>query len=751
MTVVLSWNVTSWLTLLTKIKEQYGSWEEFFFAKHGADVVCLQEMKSPRDRVAAHPAEFGFGPGLKVDVFIACCHRHQRNGYNGVATIVRKGITSSVDAKCFGDKELDDEGRCLLTRHGKLSVFNVYVPAACAGAQLEFKMRFLEALLHKVNDERSAGQHVVVAGDLNISRRGIDTPKSVRRIDMALLAHCQHTAEHEAAILQALADVAVEELSPTSFCVTVGGKDVGRKSSSREDAEEAAIEFGLEETRFQGKMNSYVISPANSISIARFKEVVSVATPRHLTEPEVEDLVAEGMSNSPHCAVEWLEGLVGADGAFWDVWAEEQPLARCRATHWNQSYNLRYSNTGSRLDYILVDRELVPQIDRSGAALTSEAHALALATANNRWQPAREGIPDAADPVYDSQFEQEEGIRSARMVYFPPKWSDHIGVALTLPGTIVEQQLVMNPKTRHAQPHRSNPSIAGFLQKPQQKAVASEGTSHNGEEVHGVRAVAELPSVSKASVDDAAPAPEKAPAADAAPKKLAKNEEAKSGANDTTPAKLADEAKMPVAVDSATPAPVNNAAPALDNAVATAAKKAAPKKRAAMDKAAGQKSMPRVAFQFTDDQRRWVLQNRTKPQFMAQDVINQFPEIGVGLRTVQRALENVFPSERRLKSGADDTIPPEAPEDAPRTQPAERKEDGKPKLAPKKAGGTAKRSAAPSVDDAAPDAAPKKLAKNEKAKSNTDEARSDAPKGEKRKGDKAGQGSLDGWLTKTRN
>jgi AP endonuclease-2 len=142
----------------------------------GADIVCLQETKVKEDAITAQDALVGMG----YESFWA--FSTSRKGHSGVATYVReqprtparaqaqsKASTPSADAgaggavttcyspvaafdKPFGDSELDDEGRCLVTDHGAFVVINVYVPNAGDGGsaggrpRLEYKLLFLAAL-----------------------------------------------------------------------------------------------------------------------------------------------------------------------------------------------------------------------------------------------------------------------------------------------------------------------------------------------------------------------------------------------------------------------------------------------------------------------------------------------------------------------------------------------------------------------------------------------------------------------------
>jgi hypothetical protein len=79
-------------------------------------------------------------------------------GFNGVGTLVRRRpgappVTANPTA--LGSIELDSEGRCLVTDHGTLMIFNVYVPNSGSGSsRLPYKLRFLQALRERMIEVR---------------------------------------------------------------------------------------------------------------------------------------------------------------------------------------------------------------------------------------------------------------------------------------------------------------------------------------------------------------------------------------------------------------------------------------------------------------------------------------------------------------------------------------------------------------------------------------------------------------------
>ena len=61
----------------------------------------------------------------------------------------------------------------------------------------------------------------------------------------------------------------------------------------------------------------------------------------------------------------WFSSVIEDDGMV-DTFAHCHPDARDRFTCWDQSTNRRYVNEGSRIDYILVDRGLMPYVEKGG-------------------------------------------------------------------------------------------------------------------------------------------------------------------------------------------------------------------------------------------------------------------------------------------------------------------------------------------------------------------------------------------------
>eukprot|EP00730_Choanoeca_flexa_P001014 TRINITY_DN10440_c0_g2_i5.p1 TRINITY_DN10440_c0_g2~~TRINITY_DN10440_c0_g2_i5.p1 ORF type:complete len:726 (+),score=140.60 TRINITY_DN10440_c0_g2_i5:20-2197(+) len=171
---IISWNVAGWLPTLKLIRRWHGSLENYLSLLQ-VDILCIQEVKIQRQKLEQDPQQCGaFIDGY--DTFYSCCELPgQLQGLNGVATFVRKGLTSSADARPFREPSLDIEGRAIVTKHAQLAVINVYVPNESSGcSRLPYKAKFLAALSKLMQQLKSQGYNIILLGDLNIARRAQD-------------------------------------------------------------------------------------------------------------------------------------------------------------------------------------------------------------------------------------------------------------------------------------------------------------------------------------------------------------------------------------------------------------------------------------------------------------------------------------------------------------------------------------------------------------------------------------------------
>ena len=105
----VSWNVNG---VRAAHKKGFGDW----FKKEKADVVCLQETKAQPDQLTPEI--------LNPNGYHGEFHWGEKKGYSGVATF-SKTVPDKVE-RGFGIKEFDNEGRVLATKHGDVTLFNIF-------------------------------------------------------------------------------------------------------------------------------------------------------------------------------------------------------------------------------------------------------------------------------------------------------------------------------------------------------------------------------------------------------------------------------------------------------------------------------------------------------------------------------------------------------------------------------------------------------------------------------------------------
>lgn len=410
--LLVSWNVASWSTAYKMICSQHGSFKEWL-SRHKIDILCLQEVKLTTQKLEAESA--AVGASIEGYESFWCLVKTQKDkGFNGVATYAPTGCTYRADCRPLGEDELDDEGRCIMTDHGKFIIFNVYVPNASSVDRMRFKMRFLRALQRRMQSERDSnpGKHIILVGDLNIARRPRDCTLLSRRIPLDVLLNKEKARRHlrtkddhlcsEAQIslqgcwdrvLQALKTRHVKEMvvnkaqgKAIKFMLLVTGPDgtshkLGGPFETQDDAERA---YKFEEGRSihfadSDGVHDDVVRKPMSMCLGDLLDLLQ-AVGVNWTQKMVR-AVGEifGESYSAKCTIDWLEFLLqgGTPGGstdstkmeMVDTFHELRPLAKDRFTCWNQYTNRRYSNDGCRIDYIIVDRPFFDQYVMVGVPL----------------------------------------------------------------------------------------------------------------------------------------------------------------------------------------------------------------------------------------------------------------------------------------------------------------------------------------------------------------------------------------------
>lgn len=158
----LSWNVNG---IRASAKKGLLDW----LTSENADFVCLQETKAHQEQLPPELRNFIDGSGHPYKVYWA---QAQRKGYSGTAILAKQ---EAEKIETLGISEFDDEGRTVIADFGAFTLVSAYFPNSQeAGARLDYKLRFCDAVLAFCENQQKAGRHVIVAGDYNIAHTPID-------------------------------------------------------------------------------------------------------------------------------------------------------------------------------------------------------------------------------------------------------------------------------------------------------------------------------------------------------------------------------------------------------------------------------------------------------------------------------------------------------------------------------------------------------------------------------------------------
>ncbi|MBI4423883.1 MAG: exodeoxyribonuclease III [Elusimicrobia bacterium] len=174
---LLSWNVNG-----VRAVERKGFLDWFRGSK--PDVLCLQETKAMPEQLS---------PALRaVEGYQVGWDWAEKKGYSGVATYSRAPHRDMV--RGLGIDQYDREGRVLVTRFPRFTLYNVYFPNGKARPErLAYKLAFYDDFFRLLEERRRAGEKkVVICGDVNTAHREIDLarPKENRATSGFLPEEC---------------------------------------------------------------------------------------------------------------------------------------------------------------------------------------------------------------------------------------------------------------------------------------------------------------------------------------------------------------------------------------------------------------------------------------------------------------------------------------------------------------------------------------------------------------------------------
>mmetsp|Transcript_11713 Transcript_11713/g.21909 ORF Transcript_11713/g.21909 Transcript_11713/m.21909 type:complete len:612 (-) Transcript_11713:159-1994(-) len=502
-----------------------------FLKLHGdPDILCIQEHKIPLHQLSSRSEPFGCAELDGYESFWSCCVDKSRKGFNGVVTFVKCGMVQYANVRPFQCDKLDDQGRAVMTDHGDFVVFNVYVPASC-GMPLSYKMKFLNALRRAIRIQKEVGRKkVILAGDLNISHTGIDVHWSYRSIQInhVLLNTStnsnSNTSSHDGNHATIIADgnddddsnvwkqevtqhwETIQNALSTIEAVPITTKNVAtgttfqkyraRVTVKQHNFPERKVFLGGYQPSVEMCLScvnfdevTYYDEDLNTECIARKSNLVPLDTLVELmskivgiewdvsTIRIISSYAANLERSSPPS--KWLSTFLKEDGMV-DAFRYLHPNAQGRFTCWNQQTNCRFENIGTRIDYTVVDGDMVQYMDNDGSQklrcchfadesnFGSEEAALHAATASGLFQGAGfegGGIAPATQRALDTQF----GENHTGIIYTAPQYSDHVAISLLLnekfdKAHISRSLVIRNGKdTKLAQPHKMQQSISAFF------------------------------------------------------------------------------------------------------------------------------------------------------------------------------------------------------------------------------------------------------------------------------------------------
>ena len=136
-----------------------------WFAKQGADIACLQELKA---LAADLTPEMRSPPGYQ-----SAFHHADKKGYSGVGLYSLDQPEKLVTG--LGVASIDAEGRFLRADFAKFSVISLYLPSGSSGPDRQAtKFAFMEAFLPKLKALKKEKREMIICGDWNIAHREID-------------------------------------------------------------------------------------------------------------------------------------------------------------------------------------------------------------------------------------------------------------------------------------------------------------------------------------------------------------------------------------------------------------------------------------------------------------------------------------------------------------------------------------------------------------------------------------------------
>jgi len=514
--LVMSWNVAAW----PKTVEMMGNPLSEYLDKHKCDILCLQEVKMSCQKIVEEGRAFGAHLDGWETFWSPCLDKSQK-GFQGVATFSKVGLTFKCNPAPLEVPELDVLGRCILTFHEHFILFNVYAPAASNSGGDGLLVVFYRALGKAIHKQRElSGKPVILCGDLNLAAGPLDVHYSRCEVNIKELLGTSRCICSEFLYENVSGDYccAFKEAICTVWPdveIALATREIKAETTKSSATGEPRQRYRLQ-LRYNGKniklgklqdsesycnymyqLNEHTIpdpeddsmelmvSKGGNISVGDLRELIHLIGDPMFQRPNSEWIKLSnrcGASPTAVCIRQWFDDRLN-DGMV-DSFRYFYPDVSCRYTCWNQYTNARYINNGSRIDYMLVDKELVPHLlkgtdlrcgcDACPKKAFHHVAAKCAATAAGGYAGASfagGGIVEATGNTLNKQW----GAPHTGFLYTSPRLSDHIAISLLLDlhGGFCSLDST-DKKTRQSQPHKAQSSIASFFRKRESSNPKSE-------------------------------------------------------------------------------------------------------------------------------------------------------------------------------------------------------------------------------------------------------------------------------------
>ncbi|KAK4303047.1 hypothetical protein Pmani_024908 [Petrolisthes manimaculis] len=395
---VLSWNINGLRSFKTDIKELLSGLD--------ADIICFQETKVTRDMLEEPLAIVeGFSSYFSFS--------RKRSGYSGVATFCSHratpiaaqeglsgllvgelsdgcGTTTALAGKWSQEqlKDLDSEGRAVITQHRfkdtsgvvkDVCIINVYCPRVDPEKpeRRTFKLRFYELIRQRATAIKASGMQVIVLGDINTSHRRID--------------HCDpdDSEEFEKRLDRRYLDQFLLRLDTL--------KGVEHEDGNSRDGK----------TDMVGRKNVMnILNDATNNDVYQH-ELLNISN---------ENIGSLELDNEYSADEELLTSVT--DFQMVDTFRYFHPEKTDAFSCWNTFISARATNYGTRIDYVLCDREFLHNVTDSLVLqdVMGSDHCPVAIIVSGELLPAP-SLPDTCTKF----FPEFRGQQQKLLAYFQPK------------------------------------------------------------------------------------------------------------------------------------------------------------------------------------------------------------------------------------------------------------------------------------------------------------------------------------------